>query len=385
MSLPKFLVLLFTGSSFFSDAQQGLTIPLTASPMAKIEQSIGLSTIGIDYSRPSITSPEGDDRRGKIWGSLVPYGLSNPINGFGSGNPFPWRAGANENTTITFSHRALVQGQAIPAGKYGLHIILNEDSTATLIFSSNISSWGSFFYSSDEDVLRVNIRTIPVEFTERLTFDFTDLSETAAVVVLDWEFRRFPFEVDFDGYEIVYQSITDELRGIKGFGWQAPYEAAQYCADHNIHLDQALLWINRSLESEKKFTNLFLKSELLEMTGKSDESSKTRDEALNLPDASANNWYSAGRAMLDKFAASENDAEREKLSNESLTFFLAAEKKFKEEMLIQYGLTRAYSATGNFKKAIVCANKTKSLTDNGGTKQFVDGLIKKLEAGEDIN
>src|SRR6187551_3990101 len=88
---------------------QGVTVPRTASPAAKVSQTIGVSTITVNYSRPSVKKRE-------IWGNLVPYGWN--VQSFGGQKEAPWRAGANENTIIEFSHDATVEGKAVPAGSY---------------------------------------------------------------------------------------------------------------------------------------------------------------------------------------------------------------------------------------------------------------------------
>ena len=112
-------LLLLMSCSFFLDAQ--ITTPRTPSPAATVSQTIGISTVTVSYSRPSVKGRE-------IWGKLVPYGWNGKI--LGNSSPAPWRAGANENTTIKFSHDATVEGHPVPAGQYGLFFAVNEDNTA---------------------------------------------------------------------------------------------------------------------------------------------------------------------------------------------------------------------------------------------------------------
>src|SRR5678815_4901508 len=90
---------------------QPITTPRTPSPAASITQTIGISTVTVNYSRPSVKNRE-------IWGALVPYGWN--VQTFGAAKQAPWRAGANENTFIKFSHDATVEGHKVPAGTYGL-------------------------------------------------------------------------------------------------------------------------------------------------------------------------------------------------------------------------------------------------------------------------
>ena len=99
------------------DLNAQLNLP-RGSQKASVSQTVGTSKIHIKYSRPSVNDRE-------VWGNLVPYGMNNL--GFGTATESPWRAGANENTIIKFSDDVKIEGQAISAGKYGLHIIVNED------------------------------------------------------------------------------------------------------------------------------------------------------------------------------------------------------------------------------------------------------------------
>ncbi|MBN4082095.1 DUF2911 domain-containing protein [bacterium AH-315-B15] len=381
-NLLTITAILLAGSSI---GQRGVTIPQTASPLAKTEQSVGLSTIQIEYSRPSVVSGRGTDRTGKIWGELVPYELSKATPNFGSGNDFPWRAGANKNTIISFSDDAMVGEKAIPAGSYGFHVVLHEDSTATLIFSSNYSSWGSYYYDETEDVLRVDVKVEATNFNSRLTFDFVDLSEISTTVCLDWENMRFPFKVSFESEEIIYTNISNQLRDQLGFGWEPPFQAAEYCISRDIHLDQAEKWLNRSMASEENFDNVYAKSELFAKQGKDEEAVKLKERALDMSTVTANNYYTVGTSILSKYSSAEEEANKKKYANEALAFFQTANKKFTEELLLTYGLAQSYSATGDFKKAIAETKKTKELTENERTKTFLDGLITKLESGEDIN
>src|SRR3954466_92071 len=113
----------------------GLAIPPSGNNQkASVTQYIGPVRITIDYSSPAVHGPDGKDRRGQIWGKLVPYGLTDL--GFGNGKPAPWRAGANENTVFTVSDDVLVEGKRLPAGKYGLHMIAGPEEF-TLIFSKD--------------------------------------------------------------------------------------------------------------------------------------------------------------------------------------------------------------------------------------------------------
>lgn len=129
MKTSKLLVLLFIFAISVSCAQK--------SPKKQVKGAIDGVTITIDYSAPSVKGRT-------IWGGLEPYGKV-------------WRAGANENTTVSFDKNVIINGKDLPAGKYGFFIIPNEKGDWIVIFNKKNDAWGAFSYKQDEDALRVNI------------------------------------------------------------------------------------------------------------------------------------------------------------------------------------------------------------------------------------
>ena len=155
---------------------------------ASITQRLGVDTdITFDFSRPGVKGR-------KIWGGLVPYGMA-PGNQESKNKPFPWRAGANENTTITVSKDVLINGNKLAAGKYGIHMIPSE-TTWVIIFSKRNSDWGSFSYDKNEDALRITVKPVAAPFEEWLTFGFDDLAGTSATAYLYWEKLKVPFKIE---------------------------------------------------------------------------------------------------------------------------------------------------------------------------------------------
>src|SRR5215469_12016545 len=145
------VVSIFSGALFAQ--YPGLTLPPSGNNQkSSVTQFIGPVRVSIEYSSPNVHGTDGKDRRGQIWGKLVPYGLANL--GFGNGKPDPWRAGANENTVFTISHEAIIEGSPLPAGRYGLFMIPEKDEW-TIVFSKDSGAWGSFFYEPSHDALRV--------------------------------------------------------------------------------------------------------------------------------------------------------------------------------------------------------------------------------------
>jgi hypothetical protein len=153
-------------ASVFCQAQSFVLDLPRSSQHALISQRVGITDITINYHRPLVNGR-------KIWGSLVPYGQV-------------WRAGANENTTITFSDPVTIEGKPLDKGTYGLHMIPGE-SQWTVIFSKNSTSWGSFTYNQAEDALRVSVNPQATDLHEALTYDFGQVKPDSAVVTLAWE------------------------------------------------------------------------------------------------------------------------------------------------------------------------------------------------------
>ena len=206
--------------SVFSFAQNTITTPRAASPAAKVSQTIGISKVTIKYSRPAVNG-----REGKIWGQLVPYGFT--VQGFGNGKPIPWRAGANENTVIHFSDDVKIEGKDLKAGTYGLHMAVYENNEVEVIFSENTTSWGSYWYEESEDALRVKVQSVENAFTERLTYDFTDITPTSTTAVLDWENKRIPFKVEFAVHDLVVANAKNPIEKHAGIRISGAFERCQ--------------------------------------------------------------------------------------------------------------------------------------------------------------
>src|SRR5215831_3398603 len=238
-----FFVLLLSRSF----AQGVITTPRVPSPAASVTQTIGISTVTVNYSRPSVKGR-------KIWDSLVPYGYN--VQGFGAGNRAPWRAGANENTTIKFSDDAKVEGQSVPAGEYGLFFVIYPGNTGEVVLSKDYKSWGSFWYDSTHDFMRAKIQLRDIPQTEMLTYDFIDDAKTSAELVLNWEKKQFPVKIEFDVDKIVMDNAVEQLKNTVGFSWQGYASAANYALQNNTHLGQAVVWANQAVAQNRNFTTL---------------------------------------------------------------------------------------------------------------------------------
>jgi len=157
------------------------------SPKATVSQRIGVDTdIVIDYSRPAVKGRT-------IWGDLVPYGM-NPGNQYSKDKPYPWRAGANENTTISFNKDVKIGGKTIPAGKYGIHMLPGEGEFK-IMFNIVNDSWGSYAYDAEKNTLTITVKPVASEQTEWLEFGFGELSENGTTAYLKWSNLKIPFKI----------------------------------------------------------------------------------------------------------------------------------------------------------------------------------------------
>lgn len=292
------------------------------SQKASISQTIGITDIEVVYHRPAVKGR-------KIWGELVPYN---------SGTSIPWRGGANENTTITFSSDVAIEGKALAAGTYGLHFLPYEKEW-TVIFSKNSTSWGSFSYNKDEDALRVTVKPQLAEFEEYLKYEFMNPKPASTMLQLHWEKLAVPIRIDVNTHEVVLANIRKELRNSVGFTWRGYNSAASYCADENINLEEGLAWAKRSVSSEENFDGLQTLAQLQEKLGMKDEADKTRDRAMQI--AKPLEIHTFARQLLTQ-----------KKIDEAMKYFEYNLKKNPDQWFVYSGIARGYEAKGDLKAAI---------------------------------
>lgn len=369
MTLKKTAAAIIAVLFFNFSFAQLTTPPDGGNKKASVSERIGITDVTIHYDRPGVKG-----REGKIWGQLVEKGFTD--QGFGTSKAAPWRAGANENTTITFSTDVMVEGKPLAAGTYALFIAYG-DGTSTVIFSNNSTSWGSFFYDPKEDALRVDVKNVPLsESVERLKYEFMDQTNNSATVNLIWEKLKIPFKVEVDLNKTQLESFRRELRTDKGFRSDAWVEAVTYCVQNNINLQEALQWsdyaINAVFVGQKNFKTLSTKASVLNKLGRNAEADALMKEAMPL--ATMQELHNYGRQML---AAKKPAAALE-------AFKLNAQKN-PNIFTTNMGLMRGYSATGDFKNALKYAKAAQLQAPDKANKDNLERFIPMLEAGKDIN
>lgn len=345
-------------------------VPNGYTKKAVISEQVGLTQVTITYHRPAVKG-----REGKIWGGIVHKGFID--QGFGSGNPAPWRAGANENTIIEIDHDIKVEGQVLPKGKYGFFIAF-DSLESTIIFSKRSDAWGSFFYSSGEDVLRIKVRpkAIPnsVEF---LKYEFMEQTQNAAVIALLWEKLMISFKVEVDYLKQQFQAFVTESQNPRGFTSQSLNLAASWCLQNDYELEKALVWAMLATGpvfpgDPSSFPALVTKAGILEKLGKNVEAAAVIKTAM--PFGSINQLQQLGRQLIAG-----------KKPREALEVFMFNHNKNPNHFITLVGMMRGLSANGEYAKALDFAKTALTLAPNESGKQQLQSFIDKLQAGKDIN
>jgi tetratricopeptide (TPR) repeat protein len=351
--LKHLIIALVAGLAFGSSlchAQSALLDLPRDSQHSAVTQRIGITDITISYSRPLVKGRP-------IWGKLVPY---NEV----------WRTGANENTIIKFTDDVTIEGKPLAKGTYALFTIPGENQW-TVIFSKVHTAWGSFTYNQADDALRVTVKPQATELREAMAFDFDDVKADSAVATLRWEKVAVPFKVDVNVHDIVQASLHNQLQGLAQYTWEGWDDAATYLLTSKYDLNEALKYEETSIRTEPRFDNYLTKSQILEAMGRKDDSEVAKKQALDR--ATAAQLYYYGRQLQGQGK-----------QDQAFDLFRQAAKKDPNDWVVHDGTARIYSSKGDYGAAL----KEIKITLAGAPdnqKIFFEPLVKKLEAGQDIN
>ena len=230
------------------------------SPSASVSQILGTTRMELSYHRPAV-------RGRQIWGALVPFGEV-------------WRLGANEATTISFSEPVTIAEKKVPAGTYALFAIPGAERW-TLIFNRRSRQSGAWEYDPQQDLLRFEVKPKPVPLTEWLTFEIYPAGHGTAYVDLYWEKIRVSFLVETDVDELVTTRMRKAMKA-RPADWRLFSDAAQYCAEQEIHMGEAVGWIEKSLKLNTNPQNLLVKARLFHVTGRVPEARQILEKAVQL-------------------------------------------------------------------------------------------------------
>lgn len=371
MAMKHFLLAAVSMILFHSSFSQ--IMPLTLEPdggnrKASVSEQVGIVKIAINYNRPGVKG-----REGKIWNTTVAhYGFVDL--GHGTSRAAPWRAGANENTTMSFSHPVKIEGKDLPAGTYGFFIALGENES-TLIFSKISTSWGSFYYDSSQDALRVNVRNKSLDQSvEWLKYEFVEEKEDGVTIAMSWEKRMIPFNIQVDRKALQLAAFVNDFRTTR------PYydfiDAANWCIQNNYGLDQALQWMDRAIYfrimGEKNFRTLSTKANVLMKMNRVDEAKKVMEEALPLGTLIDVHFYARQLLTMNQV-------------DEAFKVFKSNYDKYPNQYTTNVGMGRAYSAKGDYKKALSYIEAALPQAPDDGSKTNLQAMIARLKDGQNIN
>lgn len=346
-----------------------VTLPPSGdNPHSTVTQSMGLVQLSVDYNSPDVHGPDGADRKGHIWGELVPYGMSDL--GYNDCKECPWRGGANENTVFTTSHDVKIEGQILPAGAYGLHFIPGKDEW-TVIFSKDAKAWGSFWYDPAKDQLRVKVKPEACEYREWLTYEFVERGHDHTTVALEWENLRVPIKIAVDDWVGIYvANLRDEFRNSQAFTWHTYADAAEFCLQQHKYLEDGLAWATKAVNDPfagiSNFRTLSILSQLQSLNGKPAEGAATFERAVASSDATPPQVHQYARSLM--LAGDTAGAKR---------IFLLNAKRFPNQWPVNVGLARAAAIDGNNAQAIAYARKAIAQAPDEGNKKNLENLIEQ--------
>ncbi len=245
-----------------------------ASPLAKVEQIVGLTTIDLSYCRPAAKGRT-------VFGDLVPYGAN-------------WRTGANANTTISFSENIKIEGKDVAKGTYALYTTPKADSW-DIIFYKTTNNWGlPEEWDENEVALRVSVKPESVNrHIESFTIELNNITSDAATLELQWEKTIVPVKIEVPTKEAAISSIEKTLAGPKAADY---FSAANYFYQSNADLVKSLDWINKAIEltetgKDVPFWYLRLKSLIQAKSGDKKGAIETAKLSLSGAEKAKNNDY----------------------------------------------------------------------------------------------
>lgn len=263
-----FAVLLLMAFTAFT-AQAQVKTP-AASPSATVKQSVGLSEVTLEYSRPSAKGRT-------IFGAdaLVPNGKM-------------WRTGANSVTRVTFSADVTVEGKELKAGKYGVLTVPNADSWTVNFYKHESNGWSSYKEKTPDASVTVSPKK-NANFVETFTISVDDLKADGATINMAWANTVVPVGISVATDAAVMANIDRVMAGPSRGDY---YNAASYYFTAGKDLKQALEWMNKAIdENDMKFWQVKRKSEILGALGMKKEAIEAAQISLELAAKAGNDDY----------------------------------------------------------------------------------------------
>lgn len=284
--MKRTILVFFSVALLFSALSAQIRTP-QASPTSKLEQSVGLSTITVEYSRPGVKGR-------KVFGDLVPFGQY-------------WRTGANSGTKVTVSDDVKIAGKELKKGKYSLFTMPGEMEW-TIIFHKNadLNVPGGTDYKMTDEALRFTAKSTKLSNpVETFTIEFENLKDGGADLYLAWESTKVSFNIDVNTDAKVVASINSVMAGPTGGDYMA---AANYYMNSGKDINKAVEWAAKGVSmGANQYWNLRAYSLILAKAGKTSEA------------------IAAAKESLAK-AKAENNADYVKMNEKSIADWMAMKK-----------------------------------------------------------
>lgn len=268
--MRKSILSIAAAAALFVTANQAsaqIKIP-QASSTAKIEQTVGIKTVTLQYQRPNSNGRV-------VFGELVPF---NQV----------WRTGANSLPIITFQEQVLLGGKEVPAGTYGI-LTIPKKGEWTIILSKNTEQWGAYTYKQEEDLLRFEAKAKTIsDKVETFSMNFDDVHANGANLVISWENTAVTIPLVVDQKAEIIASIEEGMKGEK-----KPYlQAAQYYLKNNLDLKKATEWISEADKGNTKAPHIkYWKAKIQLAAGDKAGAIKTAQEGVEMAKAGKNEEY----------------------------------------------------------------------------------------------
>jgi hypothetical protein len=235
---------------------QGLEVP-APSAKAKVEQRVGVTDFSVDYSSPAV-------RGRKIFGGLLPYDKL-------------WRTGANASTKLTASRDFTFGGTPVPKGTYSV-LSIPGASSWTVVLNKDVALAGTDGYDTKDDVARVTVTPATIPVRERMTFLFSDSTDDATRLDLEWETTRVSIPITVDTVSYVKASIDTAVAD----AWRPHYQAGRYLIENNGDLDTAIKYLDMSIGIQSNWSNNWWRAQGLAKKGRTADAIAAGERALEL-------------------------------------------------------------------------------------------------------
>lgn len=230
---------------------QDLTQP---SPKSRVEQRVGVTDVAVEYSSPGVKGRP-------IWGQLVPWDK-------------PWRSGANAATKLTVSTDFVFGGKPVPAGSYAIFSIPGKAGWTVMLTSNPDSNQ----YDASKEVVRVTTKAEAIGARERLTYLFSNTTDDATRLDLEWEKLRISVPIAVDSKALVLKNIDKTLAD----AWRPHFTSARWLLDNGGDLTQALAYVDTSIAIKANWWNHWVRAQILAKQGKAADALAAAEQSQTL-------------------------------------------------------------------------------------------------------